>query len=95
MSATATATQHLERSATSGRKGGALDPRLLEYTRSTRAYLILSVAVGGATALLIVAQAWLIATVVAEAFQGHRGVESLRAPLGALLVVVGGRALLA
>jgi ATP-binding cassette subfamily C protein CydCD len=67
----------------------------LDYARATRAYLILSVGVGGATAVLVIAQAWLIATVVADAFLRHRGAESLRAPLLGLLAVVCGRALLA
>jgi ATP-binding cassette subfamily C protein CydCD len=44
---------------------------------------------------LVIAQAWLIATVVADAFVGHRGAASLRGPLIALLAVVAGRALLA
>jgi thiol reductant ABC exporter CydD subunit len=78
-----------------GRSGGPVDPRLLHYARATRAYLVLSVGVGGATALLVIAQAWLIATVVTDAFLEHRGTASLRAPLLALLAVVCGRALLA
>jgi thiol reductant ABC exporter CydD subunit len=56
---------------------------------------MLSVGVGGATAVLVIAQAWLIATVVADAFLGHRGAASLRGPLIALFAVVAGRALLA
>ena len=79
----------------SGRAVGPFDPRLLHYARVTRVYLILAVVVGGASAFLVIAQAWLIATVVAGAFLDHRGVASLRAPLLALLVVVAGRALLA
>jgi ATP-binding cassette, subfamily C, bacterial CydCD len=77
------------------RAAGPFDPRLLHYAHATRAYLILAVAVGGVAAFLVIAQAWLIATVVADAFLGHRGVASLRAPLLALLAVVAGRALLA
>jgi ATP-binding cassette subfamily C protein CydCD len=53
------------------------------------------VGVGGATAVLVIAQAWLIATVVNGAFLDHRGAASLRGPLLALLAVVSGRALLA
>jgi ATP-binding cassette subfamily C protein CydCD len=53
------------------------------------------VGVGGATAILVIAQAWLIATVVNGAFLDHRGAASLRGPLLALLAVVSGRALLA
>jgi ATP-binding cassette subfamily C protein CydCD len=94
VSATEAATQHLESPRAGRRRGGALDPRLLEYARSTRAYLVLSVGVGGATALLVIAQAWLIATVVADAFVAHRGLTALRAPLLALLAVVCGRAFL-
>jgi thiol reductant ABC exporter CydD subunit len=78
-----------------GRSSGAFDPRLLHYARSTRAYLILSIAIGGATAFGVIAQAWLIATIVNGAFIDHRGVSSLRAPVVALLAVVAGRSLLA
>ena len=41
-----------------------LDPRLLRYAKTTRRFVVLAVAVGGVTALLVVAQAFLIATVV-------------------------------
>ena len=51
--------------------GGALDPRLLRYARTTRRFVVLAIAIGGVTALLVVAQAWLIATVVDEAFFHH------------------------
>ena len=78
-----------------GRSRGPFDPRLLHYARATRTYLVLSVGVGGATAVLVIAQAWLIATVVNGAFLDHRGAASLRGPLLALLAVVSGRALLA
>ncbi|HWF16915.1 MAG TPA: thiol reductant ABC exporter subunit CydD [Acidimicrobiales bacterium] len=78
-----------------GRSGGPFDPRLLHYARATRAYLLLSIAVGGAAAFAVIAQAWLIATIVSGAFIDHRGVASLRAPVIALLAIVAGRALLA
>ncbi len=84
-----------EGSAGSRRRSGALDPRLLHYARSTRRFVALSVAVGGATALLVVAQAWLIATVVNAAYFHHGSLTSLRDPLGVLLVVIIGRAVLA
>jgi thiol reductant ABC exporter CydD subunit len=74
---------------------GALDPRLLHYARSTRRFVVLAAVVGGATAALLIGQAWLIATVVAGAFLDHRSLESLRTPLVALLCVVLGRAVLA
>ena len=83
------------RDATRERRGGALDPRLLKYAHTTRRFVVLAVAVGGATALLVVAQAYLIATVVAGAFVDHRSVASLRTPIVALLAVIAGRAALA
>ena len=81
--------------ATRERRGGALDSRLLRYARTTRRFVVLAVAVGGATALLVVAQASLIATIVAGAFVEHRSVTSLRTPIAALLAVIAGRAALA
>ncbi len=75
--------------------GGPFDSRLVHYARATRTYLILSVVVGGVAAFLVIAQAWLIAMVVADAFLDHRSAASLRAPLLALLAVVAARALLA
>ncbi len=83
------------RSASTGRVGGPFDPRLVHYAQATRTYLILSVAAGGMAAFLVIAQAWLIATVVADAFLDHRSAASLRAPLLVLLAVVAARALLA
>ncbi len=77
------------------RRGGPLDPRLLRTARVTRRFVVLAVAIGGATAVLLIAQAWLIATVVAGAFLEHRTVASLRTPLVALALVVAGRAVLA
>jgi len=73
----------------------ALDPRLLRYARATRTFLFVSVALGSLSALLIVAQAWLLADVVARAFIGGRSLAQLRTPLIALLVVVVARAVLA
>ncbi|HSZ36309.1 MAG TPA: thiol reductant ABC exporter subunit CydD [Acidimicrobiales bacterium] len=75
--------------------GGPFDPRLVHYARATRTFLILSVAAGGVSALLVIAQAWLIASVVADGFLDHRSAASLRAPLLALLGVVAARAVLA
>ena len=82
---------------TSGRerRGGPLDPRLLQYAHTTRRFLVLAVAIGGITALLLIAQAWLIAHVIAGAFLHHRTLESLRGGLLALLAVVAGRSFLA
>jgi thiol reductant ABC exporter CydD subunit len=74
---------------------GAVDPRLLKYARATRPFLVALVVLGGVTALLIIAQAWLLADVVAGAFGGRRGVAALRLPLEALLCVVLARAAVA
>ncbi len=74
----------------------ALDPRLLRYARkATRTFLFVSVALGSLGALLIVAQAWLLADVVARAFIGGRSLAQLRTPLTVLLAVVVARAILA
>ena len=69
--------------------------RLVRSGRPTRVYLVLSVVAGTARALLLVAQAWLLATVVAGAFVDGRDLRQLRRPMALLLVVVALRALLA
>jgi thiol reductant ABC exporter CydD subunit len=74
---------------------GAVDPRLLKYARATRPFLVALIVLGVVTALLIIAQAWLLADVVAGAFGGRRGIASLRLPLEALLCVVLARAAVA
>ncbi|GLY92453.1 thiol reductant ABC exporter subunit CydD [Actinoallomurus iriomotensis] len=72
-----------------------LDPRLLRYARTTRVYLALSVALGAATAGLVIAQATLLADLIARAFLGGASLAALRTPLLLLLGVVAGRALVA
>jgi thiol reductant ABC exporter CydD subunit len=74
---------------------GAVDPRLLKYARATRPVLVALIVLGVVTALLIIAQAWLLADVVAGAFGGRRGIASLHVPLEALLCVVLARAAVA
>jgi ATP-binding cassette subfamily C protein CydCD len=73
----------------------ALDPRLLRYARATRTFLLMSVALGSLSALAIVAQAWLLASVVAGAFSHGKDLAQLRGQLIVLLCVVGARALVA
>ncbi len=73
----------------------ALDQRLLNYASATRTFLRVSVGLGVCSAVLIVAQAGLLADVVARAFGGHTGVSALRTPLALLLAVVLGRAVVA
>ncbi len=77
-----------------GRRG-VLDPRLLRYARVTRTFIVASIALGSISALLIVAQAWLLADVIAGALDAGKGVAQLRVPLEALLAVVVVRALVA
>jgi len=73
----------------------ALDQRLLAYARTTRTFLLQSVGLGVLSALLIVAQAWLLADVVSRAFLGGRSLEQLQTPLIILLLVVLTRATVA
>jgi ATP-binding cassette, subfamily C, bacterial CydCD len=70
----------------------ALDERLLRYARATRTFLFVSVALGVLSALLIVAQAWLLADVVSRAFLGDRSLAQLHTPLYLLFAVVIARA---
>ncbi len=56
--------------------------------RATRVHLGVTVALGALTAALVIAQAWLLATVIARSFDDGVDVGDVRAPLAALLVVV-------
>src|SRR6202042_1079542 len=73
----------------------ALDQRLLRYARAVRGFLVATIALGVLSALLIVAQAWLLADVVSGAFSDHRGLAQLHLPLAILLLVVLARATVA
>jgi thiol reductant ABC exporter CydD subunit len=81
--------------ATAPARRGAVDPRLLRYARATRVFLVALIFLGGITALLIIAQAWLLADVIAAALDGGKGVAALHLPLVALLCVVLARAAVA
>lgn len=70
-----------------------LDPRLLRWAGSTRRFLIVAVLLGCVTAVLVVAQAWLITDIVVGAFQQGADVAAVSASLGALVIVVIVRAL--
>ena len=72
-----------------------LDPRLLKYARTTRVFLLSSVALGTATAGLIIAQATLLADMLTRAFLGGATLAGLRTPLVLLLAVVLARTLVA
>ncbi len=76
-----------------GRRG-AVDPRLLRYASATRSFIAASVGLGTVGALLVIAQAWLLATVVARAFSGS-GLSQLQLPIAVLLAVVLARATVA
>ncbi|MFD5252996.1 thiol reductant ABC exporter subunit CydD [Streptomyces bobili] len=72
-----------------------IDPRLLRYARATRRFLMAVVGLGAVGAVLVIAQAMLIAEVVVGAFEQGRPVAELRTPLLLLVVVATGRALVA
>jgi thiol reductant ABC exporter CydD subunit len=65
----------------------------LHYAHSTRRYLVLTVGLGGCTAFLVVAQAWLLAAAVSGTFIDHKGLAQLKVPVALLFLVVLGRAL--
>lgn len=70
-----------------------IDPRLLRYARATRPFLVAVVGLGGLGALLVIAQAMLVAEVVVGAFQHGLAVAELRTPLLLLAAVAAGRGL--
>ncbi|MFI1046883.1 thiol reductant ABC exporter subunit CydD [Streptomyces griseoruber] len=70
-----------------------IDPRLLRHARATRYFLMAVVGLGALGALLVIAQAMLIAEVVVGAFQHGLSVSGLRTPLLLLAAVAVGRAL--
>ncbi|MFJ2433057.1 thiol reductant ABC exporter subunit CydD [Streptomyces anulatus] len=72
-----------------------IDPRLLHYARATRLFLAAVVALGLVGALLVIAQAMLIAEIVVGGFEGGLTVGALRTPLLLLAAVALGRALVA
>ncbi|MFE9771118.1 thiol reductant ABC exporter subunit CydD [Streptomyces sp. NPDC005931] len=72
-----------------------IDPRLLRHARTTRLFLLAVVGLGAAGAVLVIAQAMLIAEVVVGAFQHGLTVTQLRTPLVLLVAVALGRAVVA
>jgi thiol reductant ABC exporter CydD subunit len=67
---------------------GAIDHRLFEYAKASRVFIGLSSLVGVAQAGLIVAQAWLLASVITDAFLGGADLLQLQGRLIALLVTL-------
>ena len=72
-----------------------LDPRLFRYSRSSRGFLFLALGVAVTTALLSMAQASLIATLIVRIFRGRPLLSQTTALLVGLSVVFIGRAILA
>jgi thiol reductant ABC exporter CydD subunit len=75
-----------------------MDPtgrRLLRESRAARPALAVTGALAVAHAALVLAQAWLLAGVLAHAFLERASLGELRGPLAALLAVSAGRALVA
>ncbi|HTZ22882.1 MAG TPA: thiol reductant ABC exporter subunit CydD [Streptosporangiaceae bacterium] len=69
----------------------AVDPRLLRHARAARGYLVVTVCIGLATAVLVLAQAGLLARALACAARGA-GLASLSGTIVALLLVLTARA---
>src|SRR5262245_20902761 len=67
---------------------GVVDPRLVAYGRSTRRFLVVTVALGCVAAGLVIAQAWFIAVIVAGAVTSGDSLADRRRPVALLLVVV-------
>ncbi|MFC5245663.1 thiol reductant ABC exporter subunit CydD [Streptomyces atrovirens] len=70
-----------------------IDPRLLRYARATRGFLAAVVGLGALGAVLVIAQAMLIAEIVVGAFQDGLSAGELGTPLLLLVVVALGRGL--
>ena len=71
----------------------AVDPRLLHRARASVVYLGACVAIGVVTAILVVAQASLLAHGIAAAFVGGADLADLRSTMMLLALVIAGRAL--
>ena len=72
-----------------------LDPRLLRHARRAVAAIAGLGALGLASALLVIAQAWLLATMIANVFIDHATLAACAVPLAALAAVTVGRATVA
>ncbi|MCE0767757.1 thiol reductant ABC exporter subunit CydD [Pseudonocardia kujensis] len=72
-----------------------LDPRLLRHAAAARRFVLAGLGIAVATALLVIAQAQLLATVVADGFLGGAGLAALQPLLVLAALTVVGRAGLA
>lgn len=70
----------------------AIDPRLLHYAKATRIFLTLSVVIGVGQAVVILAQAWLLASIITDAFLHGAGLHDLGSRLILLAATLIGRA---
>ncbi|MYS11934.1 thiol reductant ABC exporter subunit CydD [Streptomyces sp. SID6041] len=70
-----------------------IDPRLLRYARATRLFLIAVVGLGLVGAVLVIAQAMLIAEIVVGSFQKGQSVSDLTTPLLLLVGIAAARGL--
>ncbi|WP_112237806.1 thiol reductant ABC exporter subunit CydD [Kribbella monticola] len=73
----------------------AIDPRLLRYAKTTRVFLTLSVLIGAGQAVVILTQAWLLASIITDAFLHGAGLSDLSGRLTLLTITLVTRALLA
>jgi thiol reductant ABC exporter CydD subunit len=71
-----------------------LDPRLLKWADVTRSYLVVSVVLGALTAVLIVFQAALLASIITAVFQRGADLAAIGDQTVLLAVVIAGRSLL-
>lgn len=72
-----------------------VDSRLLRYARSTRAFLVLAVVLGVVTALLVMAQARLLSSVIVDVTADGLGWSAVASSVLALACVFAARALIA
>jgi len=71
-----------------------LDPRLLRYARQARTHIAVLVALGLATAALVITQAQLLAGAITSAFEHGATLTTLRGTVAALAAVLAGRAVI-
>ncbi len=72
-----------------------IDPRLLQYARSTRGFIAIAVALGIATAVLVIAQARLLSSVIVDVTAGGLGWADVAGSVALLAGVFALRALAA
>ncbi len=72
-----------------------LDPRLLRYARSTRGFIVLAIALGVATAILVIVQARLLSGVIVDVTSVGASWDDVRDTVLLVAAVFGARAVLA